>query len=299
MQIVEKLLNYEGIDTTIINKQGETALDTAERNGQTSISAILAGRRVQTAKIIKPPSTPTRSRELKQTVSVIKHEVHNQLHHTRQTRKRVHGMVNRLNKMHLEGLNNAINSTTIVAVLISTVAFAAIFSVPGLYADDLSKLPRNISEGEVMIGPRIEFIVFFIFDAFALFLSLAVVVVQTSVVVVEKEAKKKLMACINKLMWLACVMVSVAFLALSYVVVGDRDKGLAIGVTCVGTLVMATTLGVMCYWVIVNRIEASKLRSNIKRSGLSSNSGSPSWSMFSLMSDSDLLNNEYKAVYAI
>ncbi|KAK6779719.1 hypothetical protein RDI58_021903 [Solanum bulbocastanum] len=32
--------------------------------------------------------------------------------------------------MHTEGLNNAINSTTVVVVLISTVTFATIFNIP-------------------------------------------------------------------------------------------------------------------------------------------------------------------------
>ncbi|XP_030494186.2 ankyrin repeat-containing protein At5g02620 [Cannabis sativa] len=296
-EIVQLLLNHKGVDTTVINKDGESVLDTADRNGQPEIAAVLREHGIQSAKFIRPLSS-TRSRELKQTVSVIKHEVHHQLEHTRQTRKQVRGMVKRLNKMHLEGLNNAINSTTVVAVLIATVAFAAIFQVPGLYPVDASKLTPNLSTGEVLVGPRIEFIIFFIFDSFALFLSLAVVIVQTSVVVVERKSKKKLMAIINKLMWLACVMVSVAFLALSYIVVGEHHRLLAIGVTGIGTVIMATTLGTMCYWVIVNRLQSSKLRRSLKRS-MTNNSQSPqSWSV-TIMSDTDILNSEYKTVYAL
>ncbi|POO02444.1 Ankyrin repeat-containing protein [Trema orientale] len=293
-RIVQELLNHEGMDTAAINRHGETALDTADKSGQSTIAAILGAHGIQSAKFIGPPSS-NRCRELKQTVSVIKHDVHDQLEHTRQTRKQVRGMVRRLNKMHLEGLNNAINSTTVVAVLIATVAFAALFQAPGLYPNDPTKIDPNLSNGEVLIGPRIEFVTFFIFDSFALFLSLAVVIVQTSVVVVERKSKKKMMAIINKLMWLACVMVSVAFLALSYIVVGNHHRLLAIGITVIGTITMATTLGTMCYWVIVNRLHSSKLRS-IRRSTRSSRS--PSWSV-SMMSDSDILNNDYKTVYAI
>ncbi|XP_062117100.1 ankyrin repeat-containing protein At5g02620-like [Humulus lupulus] len=297
-EIVQMLLSHKEVDTTVINKHGETVLDTADRNGQPEIAAVLRERGIQSAKFIRPPSSK-RSRELKQTVSVIKHKVHNQLEHARQTRKQVRGMVKRLNKMHLEGLNNAINSTTVVAVLIATVAFAAIFQVPGLYPADASNITTpNLSTGEVLVGPRIEFTIFFIFDSFALFLSLAVVIVQTSVVVVERKSKKKLMAIINKLMWLACVMVSVAFLALSYIVVGEHHRLLAIGVTGIGTVIMATTLGTMCYWVIVNRLQSSKMRRSLKRS-MTNNSQSPqSWSV-SIMSDTDILNSEYKTVYAL
>lgn len=293
-QIVRKLLSHDETDTKAVNKSGETAFDTAEKTGNPNIATILQEHGVQSAKAMKPQVTST-AHELKQTVSDIKHEVHYQLEHTRQTRRRVQGIAKRLNKMHGEGLNNAINSTTVVAVLIATVAFAAIFTVPGQYVDDPTNIPYGFSLGEANIAPKISFIIFFIFDSIALFISLAVVVVQTSVVVIESKAKKQMMAIINKLMWLACVLISVAFLALAFVVVGDHEKWLAIGVTIIGTTIMATTLGTMCYWVIRHRIEAKKMRS-VRR--MSMPSKSRSWTM-SVMSDSEILNNEFKKMYAI
>ncbi|KAA8543923.1 hypothetical protein F0562_021900 [Nyssa sinensis] len=293
-QIVKMLLGQHETDTKAVNRSNETALDTAEKTGQAEIAVILQEHGVQSVRAIKPQATNP-ARELKQTVSDIKHEVHNQLEHTRQTRKRVQGIAKRLNKMHAEGLNNAINSTTVVAVLIATVAFAAIFTVPGQYVDDPNNIPPGLSLGEANIAPEAPFLIFFVFDSIALFISLAVVVVQTSVVVIESKAKKQMMAIINKLMWLACVLISVAFLALSFIVVGKHEKWLAIGVTIIGTTIMATTLGTMCYWVIMHRIEASNLKSIRKTSH---NSRSRSWSM-SVMSDSEVLNNEYKKMYAI
>ncbi|KAI4334473.1 hypothetical protein L6164_019163 [Bauhinia variegata] len=291
-QIVRLLLERRETDTKAINRTGETALDTAEKTGNSNLVAILQEHGVQSAKTIKPQATTSTARELKQTVSDIKHEVHYQLEHTRQTRKRVQGIAKRLNKMHAEGLNNAINSTTVVAVLIATVAFAAIFTVPGQYVDDPENIPPGHSIGEANIAPQVPFIIFFVFDSIALFISLAVVVVQTSVVVIESKAKKQMMAVINKLMWLACVLISVAFLALSFVVVGQHEKWLAIGVTIIGTTIMATTLGTMCYWVIRHRIESSNMKS-IRRSSLGSRSRSFS---MSVMSDSELLNNEFKKI---
>ncbi|KAG5515389.1 hypothetical protein RHGRI_036441 [Rhododendron griersonianum] len=293
-QIVRLLLAHKETDTKAVNRCGETAIDTAEKTGQADVAAILREHGVPSARSLNQ-NAPNPARELKQTVSDIKHEVHNQLEHTRQTRKRVQGIAKRLNKMHAEGLNNAINSTTVVAVLIATVAFAAIFTVPGQYVDDPNDIPPGLSLGEANIAPKASFIIFFIFDSIALFISLAVVVVQTSVVVIESKAKKQMMAIINKLMWLACALISVAFLALSFVVVGDDEKWLAIGVTIIGSTIMATTLGTMCYWVVVHRIEASNLRSVRKNS---QNSRSRSWSM-SMMSDSEVLNAEYKKMYAI
>ncbi|RZC76166.1 hypothetical protein C5167_000340 [Papaver somniferum] len=290
VQIVRMLLEHKGTDTKAVNRSKETSLDTAAVTGNSEIRAILQEYGVQSASSLKPKPM---AKELKQTVSDIKHEVHYQLEHTRQTRKRVQGIAKQLNKMHLEGLNNAINSTTVVAVLIATVAFAAIFQVPGQFVTDPDNIPPGLELGEANIAPDVPFMIFFLFDSVALFISLAVVVVQTSVVIIERKAKKQMMAVINKLMWLACVLISVAFLALAFVVVGKHEKWLAIAVTIIGTVIMATTLGLMCYWVIRHRIEASNLRS-IRRNSMGSRSRS--WSM-SAASDTEL--TDYKKMYAI
>jgi hypothetical protein len=109
------------------------------------------------------------------------------------------------------------------------------------------------------------------------------------VVVIEREAKKQMTAIINKLMWIACVLISVAFLAMSYIVVGDQ-KELAIAATALGTVIMAATLGTLCYWVIAHRLEASRLRS------LRTMPSSRQSLTMSAMSASE---NEYKTVYAI
>ncbi|XP_052187727.1 ankyrin repeat-containing protein At5g02620-like [Diospyros lotus] len=292
-EIVKLLLEHSNTDTKAVNRSNETAIDTAEKLGQPEVVAILREHGVQSASTIRPQVNP--ARELKQTVSDIKHEVHHQLEHTRQTRKRVQGIAKRLNKMHAEGLNNAINSTTVVAVLIATVAFAAIFTVPGQYVDDPQHVPLGLTLGEANIAPKASFVVFFIFDSIALFISLAVVVVQTSVVVIESKAKKQMMAVINKLMWIACALISVAFLALAFVVVGEEEKWLAIGVTIMGSTIMAATLGTMCYWVIMHRIEASNLR-NIQKNSHNSKARSCS---ASVMSDTEVLNTEFKKMYAI
>ncbi|XP_045806520.1 ankyrin repeat-containing protein At5g02620-like isoform X2 [Trifolium pratense] len=293
-QIVKMLLGRQETNLSAVNRSGETAVDTAEKIGNQDIKAILLEHGVQSAKSIKPQAATT-ARELKQTVSDIKHEVHYQLEHTRQTRKRVQGIAKRINKMNTEGLNNAINSTTVVAVLIATVAFAAIFTVPGQFVDDPNNIPEGMTLGEANIAPQAPFVIFFVFDSIALFISLAVVVVQTSVVVIESKAKKQMAAIINKLMWIACVLVSVAFLALSFVVVGKEEKWLAIFVTIIGTTIMATTLGTMLYWVIKHRIEAKNLR-NIRKSSMESKSKSFSVTAYS---DSELMNNDFKKMYAI
>ncbi|PRQ33863.1 putative ankyrin repeat-containing protein [Rosa chinensis] len=296
IEIVKMLLQHSETEVKTINKSAETALDTAEKTGNSDIKALLQEHGVQSAKDLRPqPKNP--ARELKQTVSDIKHEVHHQLEHTRQTRRRVQGIAKRLHKMHTEGLNNAINSNTVVAVLIATVTFAGIFQIPGQWIDDPKEIPDGMSLGEAKIANQTAFKVFFVFNAIALFISLAVVVVQTSVVVIESKAKRHMMAIINKLMWFACVNLSVAFLALSFVVVGADEKWLAIGVTIIGTVIMIGTLGTMCFWIVRHRMEAKSSRT-VRRNSIGSQQ-SKSWSLSAVMSESELLNNEFKKMYAV
>ncbi|KAL5209312.1 hypothetical protein ABZP36_004935 [Zizania latifolia] len=292
--IIKRLLELPDTDLKAINRSRETALDTAEKMGNTEAAAVLAEHGVPSARAISPTGGGNNTaRELKQQVSDIKHEVHSQLEQTRQTRVRMQGIAKRINKLHEEGLNNAINSTTVVAVLIATVAFAAIFTVPGEYVDSDSLSPGQ-ELGEANISHETAFIIFFVFDAVALFISLAVVVVQTSVVVIERKAKKQMMAVINKLMWVACVLVSVAFLALSFVVVGRAERWLAVGVTIMGATILVTTIGTMLYWVIAHRLETKRMR-NIKRSSLSR---SRSLSC-SAVSENEWVDEEFKRMYAI
>ncbi|KAH9701052.1 ANK REP REGION domain-containing protein [Citrus sinensis] len=299
IEVVEELIKAEPASVNMVDTKGNSPLHIATRKGReqktghSNLAALLREHGVESAKNMKPQNNP--ARELKQTVSDIKHEVHYQLEHTRQTRRRVHGIAKRLHKMHAEGLNNAINSTTVVAVLIATIAFAAIFQVPGQFVDKPEEAVGGVALGEAHVSQKPAFIIFFVFDSIALFISLAVVVVQTSVVVIESKAKRQLMAVINKLMWLACVLISVAYLAMSFIVVGKHEKWMAVAVTIVGAVIMAATLGTMIYWVIRHRIEDSNMRS-IRKSSMGSRSKSGSINM---MSDTEVLNNDYKKLYAI
>ncbi|XP_010251404.1 PREDICTED: ankyrin repeat-containing protein At5g02620-like [Nelumbo nucifera] len=287
-KMVRCLLSVEGINVNAFNKAGETALDIAEKSGNTEIASILKGAGATTAKDHANPPSPVK--QLKQTVSDIKHDVQSQLQQSHQTGVRVQKIAKRLKKLHISGLNNAINSATVVAVLIATVAFAAIFTVPGQYVEDEVV---GLSLGQAHIANNPAFLIFFLFDSLALFISLAVVVVQTSVVVIEQKAKEQLMFVINKLMWLACLFISVAFISLTYIVVGHHARWLAIYATVIGGSIMLTTIGSMCYCVILHRKEESNMR-NIRRA---SESRSRSFSVSMVPSESEL--NEYRRMYAV
>ncbi|GKV06165.1 hypothetical protein SLEP1_g18086 [Rubroshorea leprosula] len=287
--MVSCLLLLQGIDVNAVNKAGESPLDIAEKFGTSEIVAILKEAKACNSKDHGKPTNP--AKQLKQTVSDIKHDVQSQLQQTRQTGFRVHKIAKRLKKLHISGLNNAINSATVVAVLIATVAFAAIFTPPGQFVED--KTQQGATLGQAHIANNAAFLVFIIFDSLALFISLAVVVVQTSVVVIEQKAKRQLVFVINKLMWLACLFISVAFISLTYVVVGKDSQWLAVFATLIGGSIMLTTIGAMFYFVIRHRIEETKLR-NIRKA----ESRSRSFSM-SVVSDSEFLNGEFKRLYAL
>ncbi|XP_052172748.1 ankyrin repeat-containing protein At5g02620 [Diospyros lotus] len=287
-EIVRCLLSLEGVNINARNKAGETPLDIAESEefGTPELVAILRESGASNSKDLGKPPNP--AKQLKQTVSDIKHDVQSQLQQTRQTGFKVQKIAKRLKKLHISGLNNAINSATVVAVLIATVAFAAIFTIPGQYVEDETD---GSSLGQANIAKKAAFIIFFISDSAALFISLAVVLVQTSVVVIEQKAKRQLVFVINKLMWLACLSISIAFISLSYVVVGSKERWLAVSTTLIGGIIMLTTIGAMCYCVIRQRMDER----NIRRTGTLSRSFS-----MSMASEAEILNEKYKRImYAV
>ncbi|XAR64539.1 hypothetical protein NMG60_11008265 [Bertholletia excelsa] len=287
-EIVRCLLSLEGDNINITNKAGETPLDVAEKFGSPELVTMLRDSGAVKSKDNGKPANS--AKQLKQTVSDIKHDVESQLQQTHQTGIKVRKIARKLKKLHSSGLNNAINSATVVAVLIATVAFAAIFTVPGQYVEDKTE---GFSLGQANIAKSGAFIIFFISDSGALFISLAVVVVQTSVVVIEQKAKTQLVFVINKLMWLACLLISISFISLSYVVVGLKERWLAVCTTLIGSIIMLTTIGSMCYCVVRHRMEETRLR-NISRTKTMSRSFS-----MSMVSDIEILSERYKRMYAV
>ncbi|KAH9326409.1 hypothetical protein KI387_006587 [Taxus chinensis] len=277
-EIVKELLKMRDISVNALNRLHKTAMDLAEglpySEAATEIKECLAGFGAVRAKDLNQP----RRDELKKTVSEIKHEVYNQLRVTEKTNKNVNGIAKELKKLHREGINNATNSVTVVAVLFATVAFAAIFTVPG----------GNVSTGEATVANRAAFQIFFVFNAIALFTSLAVVIVQITLVRWETRSQRKVVEVINKLMWLASMCTTVAFVASAYIVVGRHAQWLAISVTFIGGIIMASVFGTMTYFIVKFK------RSRSFRRRKSSNSrGSTSWNLPSEFSESEIDSRIY------
>ncbi|KAF8397564.1 hypothetical protein HHK36_016484 [Tetracentron sinense] len=279
VEIVNELLLLPDANVNALTRDLKTALDIAEglalSEESSDIKECLTRNGAVRANDLNQPRD-----DLRKTVTEIKKDVHTQLEQTRRTNKNVSGIAKDLRKLHREGINNATNSVTLVAVLFATVAFAAIFTVPG--GDD--------NNGMAVMVRRASFKIFFIFNAIALFTSLAVVVVQITLVRGETKSERRVVVVINKLMWLASVCTSVAFIAASYIVVGRHYQWAAILVTVVGGVIMAGVLGTMTYYVV----KSKRIRSMRKRGKkLSRRSGSNSWH------HSDFSDSEVNPIYAL
>ncbi|CAM8917060.1 unnamed protein product [Rhodiola kirilowii] len=262
VEIVNQLLLLPDSNVNALTRDHKTALDIAEElplsEESSEIKEILSRYGAIRAKELNQPRD-----ELRKTVTQIKKDIDTQLEQTRKTNRNVNGIAKELQKLHRAGINNATNSVTVVAVLFATVAFAAIFTVPG--GDDESGMA-------VMVG-TVAFKIFFISNAFALFTSLAVVVVQITLVRGETKSERRVVEVINKMMWLASVCTTVAFISSSYIVVGRHNRWAAIFVTVIGTVIMTGVLCTMTYCVVKSkRIRKVRKRQKNSRHGVGNSS---------------------------
>ncbi|ONK77291.1 uncharacterized protein A4U43_C02F5030 [Asparagus officinalis] len=127
-QIVRVVLSFPGIDVNALNKTGETALNVAEKYFNEEIASILREEDINVTKNDQVHPAPSRSpNQLKQAVKFIKQGVQFQLKRSQRTQHQVQELKKKVEKMKCSGLNNAVNSVNVVATLIASVAFAAIF----------------------------------------------------------------------------------------------------------------------------------------------------------------------------
>ncbi|XP_010260015.1 PREDICTED: ankyrin repeat-containing protein ITN1-like [Nelumbo nucifera] len=277
-EIVGELLLLHDTNVNALTRDHKTAFDIVEglplSEESSEIKELLARFGAVRADELNLPRD-----ELRQTVTEIKKEVHSQLEQARKTNKNVHGIAKELRRLHRQAINNATNSVTVVAVLFATVAFAAIFTVPG----------GSYDSGMAVVVSHTSFKIFLLFNAVALFTSLAVVVVQITVVRGEAKAERRVVEVINKLMWLASVCTSISFIASSYIVVGRHNRWASILVTAIGGVIMVGVLGTMTYYVVKSK-RTRKIR---KKEKSCRKSGSFSWH------HSEFSDSEVNPIYAI
>ncbi|XP_059655343.1 ankyrin repeat-containing protein At2g01680 [Cornus florida] len=292
-QIVSLLLSYTSMDVNAINNQHETAMDLADKlqYGQSALE-IKEALTEAGAKHARHVGRVDEAMELKRTVSDIKHEVHSQLIQNEKTNRRVSGIAKELKKIHREAVQNTINSVTVVAVLFASIAFLAIFNLPGQY------LKVGPEAGKANIADTVAFRMFCLLNATSLFISLAVVVVQITLVAWDTRAQKQVVSVINKLMWAACISTCGAFLSIAFVVVGKKNSWMATTITLVGLPILVGTLASLCYFVFRQHfgIFGNDSQRRVRRA---SGSKSFSWTYSAHISDLDDYNSDHEKIYAL
>lgn len=288
------LLSYTSIEVNAINNQQETAMDLAFKlqygDSALEIKEALAEAGAKQAKHV---GHLDETMDLKRTVSDIKYEVQSQFLQNEKTNRRVSGIAKELRKLHREAVQNTTNSITVVAVLFASTAFLAIFNLPGQYFENGSEA------GKAKIADYVGFRVFCLLNATSLFISLAVVVVQITLVAWDTRAQKQVVSVVNKLMWAACITTCGAFLSLGFVVVGKNSSWMAITITLVGGPILVATLASMCYFVFRQHFGffGDDSQRRIRRA---TGSKSFSWSVYSAnISDPDEYDSAHKQIYGL
>ncbi|XP_039054971.1 ankyrin repeat-containing protein At2g01680-like isoform X2 [Hibiscus syriacus] len=292
LQNVSLLLTYRSINVNTVNNQKETAMDLADKlqYGESALE-IQEALTEAGAKHARYIGQVDEAMELKRTVSDIKHEVHSQLIQNEKTNRRVSGIAKELRKLHREAVQNTTNSITVVAVLFASIAFLAIFNLPGQYISD------GADSGKANIANQVGFQVFYLLNTISLFISLAVVVVQITLVAWDTTAQKQVVSVVNKLMWAACACTCGAFLSIAFVVVGKGSSWMAVTITIVGAPILVGTLASMCYFVF--RQHFGIFRSDSQRQKRANGSKSFSWSYSANISDEDDYNSDLEKIYAL
>lgn len=237
------LLEIPGIDVNSLTRDRKTALDIAEG---LPLSEEIAEIRESLTRCGALRANELRNQprdELSNAVTQIKKDVHIQLEQARRTNQNMTGIAKELKKLHRMGVKNAANNVTIVASLFATLAFAAIFTLPG----------GDHANGMAVMVASPSFKVFFFSNSISLFTSLSVVVVQITVVRGELKTERRVVALINKMMWLASVCTTLSFISASYIVVGRRYIWATILVTVIGAIILVGLLGAMTFYVVKYR----------------------------------------------
>ncbi|XP_010558767.1 PREDICTED: ankyrin repeat-containing protein ITN1-like [Tarenaya hassleriana] len=203
--------------------------------------------------------------ELRGGVTPIKSDVRFQLEQLERTNNSILKISKELKKLRRQGIDNNTNSTTVVGILFATVAFAAIFTVPG----------GDNGDGSAVVVGRVAFKIFFIFDAMALFTSLASMVLTWTMTLVsgETSVERKVVEVTAKLLWISSICTSVAFLASSYMVVGKKHEWVAELVTIIGSTIMVAVLWIMTVYVVRAK-RAISMRKSVKNARRNSSNSS-------------------------
>ncbi|KAA8525265.1 hypothetical protein F0562_007120 [Nyssa sinensis] len=271
-----------GVDVNALNRKGYTALDVVESDATNSGAlAIVPALQEAGAKRCDqlPPGSPEIQRitepdsgRLQVNSPIIpsswakKFSDSPAKHHHR---KHSHHRAKQL-ELQMEGLRNARNTITIVAVLIATVTFAAGINPPGGF---------NQASGKAILGRHTAFKIFMVCNIVALFLSLGIVNVLVSIIPFKRKSMMKILVGTHKIMWVSTLFMALAYIAATWTIMprGQGTRWVLVELVSIGggcTLAVFFVLGVM-----LARHWSRKRKWRIDRKQKKNKDGSPSSSI--------------------
>ncbi|KAJ8751153.1 hypothetical protein K2173_016334 [Erythroxylum novogranatense] len=229
-----------GVNVNAINRKGQTALDIVESDVSNS-GALLILPALQNSGGKRCDQLPPGSQEIhlteqektsyqpspspkKTAQSPGRHN--NRRSHRRRREKQLENQN--------EGLRNARNTITVVAVLIATVTFAAGINPPGGF---------DQQRGRSIMARHTSFKVFMVCNIVALFLSLGIVIFLVSIIPFRRKSLMKLLVVTHKVMWVSVSFMAAAYIAAMWTIV-PQGKSMA------WTLVIVVAVGGGCTMAI-------------------------------------------------
>ncbi|XVE71030.1 hypothetical protein DITRI_Ditri10aG0117200 [Diplodiscus trichospermus] len=237
-----------GLDVNAINRKGFTALDVVESDASNSGAlAILPALQEAGAKRCDqlPPGSPQilqniRDHSSPKIVPSMLPEKALESPAQRQKRRRHHRRDKQL-ELQNEGLRNARNTITVVAVLIATVTFAAGINPPGGF---------NQTTGKSIMGRQLSFKVFMVCNNVALFSSVGIVIFLVSIIPFRRKSMMKLLAVTHKVMWVSTSFMAAAYIAATWTIM-PHGKGSVWVLVAVVSIGGGCTIAIFMGWAVL------------------------------------------------